>query len=149
MYTLDQVWNQAIDEKLCVELDTIHTEARLLYGCKLVRDRYTGKVQFYNTMVRGDRYILLKDYELRVFTKHGLKQGVYSLMMNDILGKIEDINQKIRTEVNNRNNPNRISTLKNLRTNLINSFYRNTKEFKQRNYVSKGKEISLGGVVED
>lgn len=147
MFTEIQLWEQADEDRLSVPLDTTPYEARLLFGCKLIRDRLSGKIEFYNTAKGGDYYVKLKDKEIDIFKTYGLKQGVYWLMMSNILIKIEDVNNKIRNEVNNKNNFRKIQTYKNYRERLIKLFHHQTKQFKERNYVKD--EINLGNIIQD
>lgn len=147
MFTLSQLWMQADEDSLSVPLDTRLYEARLMFGCKIIRDRLSGQIEIYNTAKGGDYYVKLKEEEVDVFKTYGLQQGVYWLMMTNILKRIEGVNQKIRVEVNNKNNFRRIQTLKNGRERLIRNFHHQTKQFKERNYVKD--EINLGNIIQD
>jgi hypothetical protein len=147
MFTEIQLWEQAGEDRLSVPLDTRLYEARLLFGCKIIRDKLSGQIEFYNTARGGDYYVKLKEEEIDVFKTYGLKQGVYWLMMSNILKRIEGVNDKIRYEVNNRNNFRKIQTFKNYRERLIKLFHHQTKQFKERNYVKD--EINLGDTIQD
>lgn len=147
MYSLQELWDQADEDNLSVPLDTELCYARLMFGCKIVKDRFSGTIQLFNTARGGDYYVKLNEEEVNVFKTYGIQQGVYWLMMNNILRRIESINNNIRTEVNNKNNFRRVQTLKSGRERLIKNFIKNNKKFKQRGYVTE--EINLGSSVQN
>lgn len=146
-YSLQELWEQADQDSLSVPLDTQLCYARLMFGCKIVKDRFKGTIELFNTARGGDYYVKLKEDEVDVFKTYGLQQGVYWLMMTNILRRIEGINNKIRTEVNNKNNFRRVQTLKSGRERLIKNFIHNNKKFKERGYVTE--EINLGSSVQN
>jgi hypothetical protein len=147
MYSLQELWQQAEEDSLAFDMESHLHESKILFGCKIIKDRYSGDIELFNTARGGDYYIKRKKEEVDVFRVYGLQQGVYWLMMSNILRKIEGVNNSIRSEVNGKNNFRRIQTLKNYRERLIKSFHYQTKQFKERNYVTK--EIDLGSSVQN
>lgn len=147
MYSLQELWQQAEEDSLAFDMESYLHESKILFGCKIIKDRYSGEIELFNTARGGDYYVKLKKEEVDVFRVYGLQQGVYWLMMSNILRKIEGVNNSIRSEVNGKNNFRRIQTLKNYRERLIKSFHYQTKQFKERNYVTK--EINLGSSVQN
>jgi hypothetical protein len=146
-YTKKQLWDDALENNLAVELDTHTEEARLLFGCKLVKCRYTDAIDFYNTARGGDWYIPLTQEELDVFRSNGLKQGVYWLMMSNVTIRLKGVQDNIREQVNGDNNQRRIQMLKKYRERLIKLFNKTSNKFKQRGYVTD--EIDLGSIIQD
>jgi|SRR5210317_86735 len=147
MYNLQELWKQAEEDSLAFDMESHLYESKILFGCKIVKDRYSGEIELFNTARLGDYYVKLSEEELDIFKLYGLQQGVYWLMMTNILRKIEGVNKKIRSEVNGKNNFRKIQTLKNYRERLIKLFHHQTKQFKERNYVTK--EIDLGSSVQN
>jgi hypothetical protein len=147
MNSISSLWNDIKQNSLAVELDTQFEEARLLFGCKIVKDNLSGEIEFYNTARGGDWYIKLTKDEIDVFIKHGLKQGVYWLMMSNVIIRLKGVQDNIRDEVNGNNNQRRIILLKKYRERLIKLFNRTSNKFKERNYVTE--EIDLGSIIQD
>lgn len=147
MQSNEEVWQDIKNSVLSIPLDTSFEQGRLLYGCKVTKCNSSGRIDFYNAARGGEWYIKLNESEIDVFRRHGFRQGVYSLMMSNVILKLDSIQRSIRNEVNGKNNTRRIQTLKNHRQRLIKNFNLQTKKFKQRNYVTE--EISLDSIIKD
>ena len=51
--TWHEVFQQALDDDQCVNLDTDTMDVRLAYGCKISRDIETGRISILNTAIGG------------------------------------------------------------------------------------------------
>ena len=64
-YSLDDIWNQPINDSYSANLDGFGYKSRIVYGVKIIRDDETGDVIIYNTSKGGDYYQELNEDELK------------------------------------------------------------------------------------
>lgn len=119
MMTLDEIFEQARQDSYASPLDGDGYEARVLYGCKILRDNETGKVTLLNTQLGGDYYEALNREDIEVFQQKGWRCGVYVLSLNNYRSKLNKVEKAIQREMNGRRNPKQIQSLKSHRERLM------------------------------
>ena len=127
-YTLEQLFNQAVLDNLSVNLDSTIAEARLVYGCKIVREYEDGTIFIQNTAKGGDFYRVLTEEELEPFIEHGWRHGVYVVALKNYRRKLDSVEKSIRQEMNGRQNPKIITSLKSHRERILNKYNTITKK---------------------
>jgi hypothetical protein len=120
--TLNEVFEQARQDAYASTLDGDGYEARVLYGCKILRENETGEVTLLNTQLGGDYYEPLNKEEIEVFQQKGWRCGVYVLSLNNYRSKLDKVERAIHTEMNGRRNPKQIQSLKSHRERLMNRY---------------------------
>jgi hypothetical protein len=110
MYSLDEVFNQADADDSCGYLDAKGYEARIDMGAKIVRDTETREVQILNTSY-GEHYREIMPLEYAFFRAKGWRIGILSLHLSNSRRKLDNIDRKIKIEINNRANTKQINRL--------------------------------------
>jgi hypothetical protein len=118
-YTLEQLFNQAVLDHMSTILDSPCCEARMVYGCKIIKDKDTGSYVIFNTTKGGDFYQELTDQEMEIFYAFGWRIGVYAISLENYKRKLGTIEQLIRKEMNSRQNPKIITSLKSHRERIL------------------------------
>ena len=121
-YTLEQLFNQAVLDNLAVNLDSPIAEARMVYGCKIVREYEDGIIFIQNTAKGGDFYKVLTEEELEPFIEKGWRHGVYVVALDNYRRKLDAVERAIRQEMNGRQNPKIITSLKSHRERILNKY---------------------------
>jgi len=111
-YTLDEIFNQALEDKSSANVDSQGYEARIGYGTKITRDKKTGKVEFFNSTTGGGFYQVLSVLDIENFLQKGWKVGAYVLYLSNNRTKLDLIDRMVRKEINSSNNPASIKSLK-------------------------------------
>jgi hypothetical protein len=121
-YTLEQLFNQAVLDNMATILDSTIAEARMVYGCKIVREYEGGIIFIQNTTKGGDFYKVLTDDEMEPFFEKGWRHGVYILALDNYRRKLDAIEKFIRREMNGRQNPKIITSLKSHRERILSKY---------------------------
>jgi len=136
VYTLIDVWNQAKDDCFTANLDGEGYEARILYGCKISKDKETNMVQLQNTSRGGEWYIQLEPEEIEIFLNMGWRIGIYMLSLSNYRLKLDRIEMLIKMEVNGRKNPKQIQSLKSSRQRILERYSKIKNELNQLNQLN-------------
>lgn len=121
-YSLEDVWNQSLEDEYAVILDGDGYKSRLVYGVKIVRDDETTEVVILNTMRGGNYYSNINPQELEVFHKKGWRNGVYVVALSNYRTKLDSIQEQIRNEVNGKNSHKTIQSYKSYRERILNRY---------------------------
>lgn len=118
MCTLEDIFKEAVADKDTVTLDGIGYEARMLYGIKISKDNYTQDIIIQECTYSGDYYteICMRHYDL--FLENGWKYALYVLSLNNLRLRLDEIGNKMRQEINSRNNEKYIKSLVQSKDNL-------------------------------
>ncbi len=81
MYTLQEIWEQAKKDTFASNRDSTGYQARIVYGCRIVRDDATGEIEIYNTGKGGDYYKKIE--KIDIFLTNGLRHGCYEVSLNN------------------------------------------------------------------
>ena len=122
MYTIDEVFEQALKDGYTATLNGDGYESRSIYGIKIIRDIETREVTLLNTMKGGDYYMPITKDEVNIFLEKGWRIGVYVVTLSNYRIKLEQVEKKIRDEVNGKSSDKVIEELKDKRTSLLNSY---------------------------
>jgi len=136
VYTLIDVWNQAKDDCFTANLDGEGYEARILYGCKISKDKETNMVQLQNTSRGGEWYIQLEPEEIEIFLNMGWRIGIYMLSLSNYRLKLDRIERLIKMEVNGRKNPKQIQSLKSSRQRILERYSKIKNELNKLNQLN-------------
>ena len=67
MYSIDQVFQQALIDRESALLNSSLYQARLLRGIKIVRDNETLEIEIFNTTIGGDFYKEITPEQYKLF----------------------------------------------------------------------------------
>lgn len=124
-YSLRDIYNQAKDDKHGVATSNSEYDAVSLYDCKITSyGEEDVDVLILNTGLCGLWYTNLSKHEVKVFTTHGWRAGVYELTLSNYRTKLNNITDDIKAEVNGRQNPKKIKSLKNSREQVMEGYYK-------------------------
>ena len=118
-YTSDQVFEQALEDRIASNVDGRGYEGRISYGTKITRDNATGEVEFFNTTKGGSHYVKLSPAEEHIFYSKGWKYGIYVVYLSNNRIKLESIERSIRKEVNSTNNHATLKSLQGKRDRVL------------------------------
>lgn len=119
MYTLEEVFNQALDDKFAGNVDGVGYEARINNGTKISKDSTTGKIELFNISKGGGYYLKLIGLEVESFLEGGWRYGTYVLSLSNNRSRLDSIERSIRREVNGSNNPATLRGLKKRRAQAL------------------------------
>lgn len=119
MYNIQEIWSQAEKDTFASNLDGVGYQARIVYGCRIVREDVTGEVQIYNTGKGGDYYKRIEGESLKVFLDNGWRHGCYRVSLSNYRDKLDMIERMIRNEMNGKRNPKQIQSYKTSRERTI------------------------------
>lgn len=122
MYTINEVFEQALSDGYTATLNGNGYESRSVYGVKIIRDIDTREVIILNTMKGGEHYIPLSHEEINIFLEKGWRIGVYVVTLSNYRIKLEQVENSIRDEMNGKVSDKVIQELKDKRTSLLNSY---------------------------
>ena len=122
MYTINEVFEQALSDGYTANLNGDGYESRSIYGVKIIRDIDTREVIVLNTMKGGEHYIPLSQDEINIFLEKGWRIGVYVVTLSNYRIKLEQVENSIRDEMNGKVSDKVIQELKDKRTSLLNSY---------------------------
>jgi len=128
---LHNIFEEAMDYCNTANLDGIDYKARLSYGIKIVKYDDDDSIVIYNTAKGGDYYQELTEEQYEMFFKEGWKIGVLKMALERYTSKLSLIEQRIKEEINGRNNTNYLEFLKETRTNTLNNYYNVTQKLNQ------------------
>jgi hypothetical protein len=132
MYTLQDIINQALDDRYALQSSGIGYKARVLYGCKIIQDDKTGEVDILNTTLTGDWYLPITDSQKDIFLEKGWRIGVYELSLSNYRTKLDTIEERIKSEVNGHNRPKRIKSLKESREKVMSEYSKINKKINKK-----------------
>ena len=122
MYTINEVFEQALKDGYTASLNGDGYESRSIYGIKIIRDIETREITLLNTMKGGDYYMPITKDEVNIFLERGWRIGVYVVTLSNYRLKLEQVENSIRDEMNGKVSDKVIQELKDKRTSLLNSY---------------------------
>lgn len=129
MYSvLHDVFEQALKDYASTNLDGDTYEARMYYGIKIVRENESNHITIYDTARGGDYYKELEEEEYNLFFDFGWKTAVRKLMLVRYKDRLKAVEEKIKHEINGRNNAKYLVHLKEIRANTMNKYYNVTQK---------------------
>tara|TARA_R110001592_G_scaffold15116_4_gene66444 strand:- start:1550 stop:1948 length:399 start_codon:yes stop_codon:yes gene_type:complete len=120
--TMDEVFEESLDDGFAGNLDGEGYQARIVYGAKISRDNETGEIEIYNVTRGGEMYLPLSDYEKEYFLEKGWRYGVYMMFLHNNRLKLDVIERSIRMEVNTVNNAAALKGLRSKRNKILEKY---------------------------
>ena len=133
MYKLTDIFNQADNDEVSINIDGLGYEARLRQGIKITREGQD--VQILNTTRGGLFYDEITSEQYQTFFEYGWVIGVYRLTLVNYRRRLELIEMKMKQEVNSRKNDKHIKSMKKIRTSILIDYRRVTKQINK--YIIK------------
>ena len=133
MYKLTDIFNQADNDEVSINIDGLGYEARLRQGIKITREGQD--VQILNTTRGGLFYDEITNEQYQTFFEYGWVIGVYRLTLVNYRRRLELIEKKMKQEVNTRKNDKHIKSMKKIRTSILIDYRRVTKQINK--YLTK------------
>ncbi len=118
MYSLEDVFNQALADDSCGGLDGVGYQGRISLGVKIIKDNETNEVQLLNTSY-GERYREVSKNEYEVFKEKGWLFGCYSLSLTNYKRKLDTIENLIQECFAKKISDKQYRKLKTSRTNYL------------------------------
>ena len=125
MYSLDQLYNQALEKDPLILEKELGTSL-VSYGFKL--QKFESKTEILNCSRNGDYFQELNDNEYKLFQEFGWEKGSIVMNINNCLHKLQLIEDKMRLEVNTRKNDKFIKNLKTKREYILQRYSYYTKK---------------------
>jgi len=119
MYTLAEIFDQAMDDRKSVKINHNKSLSALSNGSKITK--FEDCIQILD--VTGlEYYKEFTDDQYRVMLENGWRDGCYMISIEKCKAKLELIENSIRQEVNSRRNDKHIQHLKSRRENILKRF---------------------------
>ena len=110
MYTLEEVFNQAVADKYAATINGVGYASKSLMGIKIVRDDMTEEVQIMEGFCTE-----LEHKDIEPFLEKGWRYGVYLTSLRSHRIKMDTIDRGIRDEMNSSRSDRRLNELKALK----------------------------------
>jgi len=99
---MNTIFNEALADESCCDLDNPQAQARLLLGVKIQRENESGSVRILDTS-RSSFYKDVDHDEQAVFDSRGWRVGVLNVFLNRYERRRARLNNKHNDEVNGKN----------------------------------------------
>lgn len=116
----ENVFHQAKFDALATRLITPYSESYIYKGVKI--EKTETDIAIYNTKILGDTYTEVSDDQYEIFFNHGFRLGVYNVCIFNYHRSLNGIQDKIRTELTQRNNQKHYKSLKQQRAYIMNKY---------------------------
>ena len=133
MYSLEEVFEQAVNDDNSAPLNYPHYKAQLSWGVKIVKDNRTKEINIFNTTRGGDYYMELDEEEYKNFSDNGWIKGIYILSLSNFRRKLNILEGKIHAEVNKNGSLKTIATYKNSRERIMQRYTKVSNKLKELN----------------
>lgn len=130
MRSIDDIFNEALEDDYAGILDDQYVESRIVFGVKIARDRECGEIEIVNTSKGGDYYeeISLKEYE--TFYEKGWRNGVYVVSLSNYRRKLDAIEEKINDAIKRSATKKEIDYWQERRTTVMKQYTKITNKLK-------------------
>lgn len=129
MYSLEDIWNQAMADTLAVKQSM--QKGIVIVGSGVKIQKFGDNIEILNMNKGGDYYKVLDENEYNIFHSDGWRKGAINLAISNCLFKLGLIEEKIKTEVNTRKNDKHIQNLKNRREGILNKYTKHKQKLNQ------------------
>jgi hypothetical protein len=119
-YTLNDIWEQSKSNSKSVCLSHNGEEAYMYKGVKIIK--FDGLIKIYNTSNSQLKYTEMNESEYVLFRELGFLKAIVEVLKASYQKRIDELNYRIKYEVNTRNNKKHYDSLKLRRENLINKY---------------------------
>ena len=111
MYTIKEIFDQAISDKDSIVYYADNHVSAHNYGVKVMMDYKTKRIEILDTTRESFYYSTVTDAQAEVFQSSGWNVGAESVKLDSMIRRIDKIEKLIKAEVNGSNNPRRINLL--------------------------------------
>jgi len=129
---LHQVFEDALKDFNAANLDGETYKSRMAHGIKIVKYDEDDSVVIYNTAKGGDYYEEISEEEYTMFFNDGWELSVCNMCLTKYTNRLKVIEEKIKLEINGRNNSKYLDFLKETRKETLKRYYIITQ--KKNNY---------------
>jgi len=91
MYSLQEIFSTAQNDRYASQMDSSLYESSMLYGIKIVKDSSTSDVQIFSSV--GDHYKEIDEESYNIFLKNGWRYGVYVLSLVNYCANIDRLGE--------------------------------------------------------
>ena len=119
MYSLEDIYQQAEEDRFAVSLDNGQYKSKLVYGIKITKNNSSNEIEILNTMIGGDYYCKTTKKELEIFLEKGWRYGAYVLSLSNLRSKLDLIEDRIKEELTGKNSQKQFKRLKNKREKVL------------------------------
>ena len=120
MYSLEEIYSQAIRDKLGIYQELKNKIIVINYGYKM--QKFKEKIEILNCSKGGDYFVECNDQEYLNFYTRGWRKGCILNNLENCKRKLEIIEEKVKMEINTRKNDKYIQHLKNRRESILNKY---------------------------
>ena len=133
MYSLEEVFEQAVNDDNSAPLNYPHYKAQLSWGVKIVKDNRTKEINIFNTTRGGDYYMELDKEEYKNFSDNGWIKGIYILSLSNFRRKLNTLENKIQAEINRNGSLKTITSFKESRERIMRRYTKVSNKLKELN----------------
>lgn len=87
MYTLEDIWEQSVNDPCSVNLDADGYESRAMNGIKIIKDSKTNVITMLSSYSGGNFYSSLGD-DVKYFESGGWRYGIYVVSLSNLRSKL-------------------------------------------------------------
>ena len=120
---LHEVFEEAVKDHATTSLNGNEYDARMSYGVKIIKYHEDNSIEILNTAKGGDYYMEIEEDEYNLFFEHGWVEAVCKMALIKYKERLDVIEQKVKDEINGRNNSKYLTFLKDTRRNTLNKYY--------------------------
>ncbi len=122
MYSLDDIFNQSMDDKYAARLNGVGYISNTLYGVKIIRDNITSDVEILHAQFSEGYYAELTEEQINVFLEKGWRIGVYVVALSNYCLKLDSIENKIKDAMSRRGSKKLVQMLKDRRDEVLKKY---------------------------
>ncbi len=122
MYSLDDIFNQSMDDKYAARLNGVGYISNTLYGVKIIRDNITSDVEILHAQFSEGYYAELTEEQINVFLEKGWRIGVYVVALSNYCLKLNAIEDKIKDALSRKGSKKFVQMLKDRREEVLNKY---------------------------
>lgn len=119
-HSMNTLWQDVVEDSKCIAVHGNKQKAYIYRGIKIINN--SEGIKIYNTKKSGLNYKEITEEHYYYFLQYGFKKGVSIVLKKTYTEQIDKLNEKIQSEVNNRNNKKHYDSLKQRRETLINKY---------------------------
>tara|TARA_R100001440_G_scaffold64948_2_gene85703 strand:+ start:217 stop:615 length:399 start_codon:yes stop_codon:yes gene_type:complete len=127
---LHNVFREAYKDESATKINGEDYKAVLLLGIKIILYQ-DDTLTIFNTSKGGDYYQEISEDEYTLFIEKGWRYALYTMAIDRYTAKTENIREKIREEINTRNNTRYLDFLKSNLELTMNKYYKITQKLNQ------------------
>ena len=125
--TLEEIFNESLNDSESVNLDGKGYESRMMKGVRIINEN--GNIQIFNPKGK-DYYEELTENEYALFNQ-GWRLGVYNLVLKVYRKRLNFIEKRIAQEINKKKRHSSLKGFRDKRLSIMNNYYKITQKLNQ------------------